>query len=555
MPVTVNVPTTDNFQPIWDENAPWRMWGIDDIFVGLEGKNRFVPKVNDYVINPLTAETWRVESVDLITYIPTLVKVNFGQSPEDPDILFGVGPGTQAQLLRVYINKASYPYRATVDTHCFIGGAFNNYAVIYKNGDPTIGGEPISKIFDSSGNFVSTNVPLEMVALDTHTNHAIKVVQQFHVTEDIPDGEPMTVVFYTADGVPTSKAILLVENTTYIRGLDVQRKFVTGISLESPWLSASDANVLKFPLNIPLNGLDLVGVVHYNTGMPLKLPVDGTKFRLDGIDGYISSIPGEKFDLSLVYNLSQDEIGYAGQGVYVDRVVTQPYSVVTEVVEPGYTVKLFMYPFFDDVLNGYRLRFWLYNLSRNSYQEVTQHITYNPGLPAFESRGYGFTQRLQANLNLRKVSMAYKPMIHTQMFEVTLFSDPDETITPWTVTPQISALNKVYGRELFVQRKSSTVFNLSSGFADRQEWFDAFYRNTVPLVDRRVEVNAPDPSYVEVSLDNGATWVSYYIADSWDADITTDKTLTLYTNVLLRFAKPLATGQMELSIAAATLRP
>lgn len=558
MSVQVNVPTTDNVQPIYDENAPWRIWGIDDIYLGLEGKNRYVPKVNDYVRRPQTYETWIVKSIDPHTYIPKLEAISaFGANGDSTreDVLFGVGPGSQAQLLRIYINRANYPYKATVDTHCFVGGMFVAYAVIYKNGDPSIGGEPISRLYDSSGNFMGVKIPLEVVALDTHTNHSIKVVQEFSVTEDIPDGEPLLVIFYTSDGNPVSKSMLLVENTSYIRGLDIQRKFVTSISLESPWLSASDSNVLQFPLNIPLNALDLVGVVNYNVGPALKLPVDGGKFRMDGLDGYISSIPGEKFDLSLVYNLSENEIAYAGQGVYVDRKVTQAYSVITEIVEPGYTVKLFVYPIWDAILDGYRLRYWLYNLARNSYTDVTEFIAYNSDLPAFDPRGYGFKQRLQVNLNLRKVSMAFKPMIHTQMFEVTLFSEPQDNVTPWVVASQLSPNVIGFGRATYVTRVEANKFTLRSGFETKQDWLKAFYYDADPLIDRRSEVKAPEPTSMYVSTNNGTTWTKYFIDTTWNMTLNSATNMEYYKSILIRFVRPSGINEMELAMAAVVIRP
>ena len=558
MSTLVNVATTDNQQPLYDENAPWKMWGIDDIYLGLDGANRYVPKVNDYVIRPQTYETWIVKSVDPVTYIPELIPISpYGAAGDTTreDVLFGVGPGTQAQLLRIYINRANYPYKATVDTHCFVGGMFNAYAIVYKNGDPSIGGEPISRLYDSSGNFIDVKVPLEVVALDTHTNHSIKVVQEFSVTEDIPDGEPLLVIFYTADGNPVSKAMLLVENTSYIRGLDIQRKFVTSISLESPWLSAADSNVLKFPLNIPLNALDLVGVVNYNVGPPLKLAVDGGKFRMDGLDGYVSSIPGEKFDLSLVYSLSENEVAFAGQGVYVDRKVTQPYSVITEIVEPGYTVKLFVYPFWDTALGGYRLRYWLYNLARNSNVEVTQYVTYNSQMPAFDPRGYGYKQRLQVNLNLRKVSMSFKPMIHTQMFEVTLFSEPQDNVTPWVVSSQLSPTMPGFGRETYAKVIGPRTYTLRSGFDTKDQWLKAFYYDADPLIDRRSEVNAPMPTSMDVSTNNGTTWTRYFIDTSWNLNLTSATALENYKSVLIRFIRPSGINESQLAISAVTLRP
>ena len=555
--------TQDGHQPIFDENGPWRMWGIDDVYFGINGKNRYVPKVNDYVIRPLTYETWIVKSVDPVTLIPKLEAIRpYGMSTEmtESDILFGVGPGTQAQLLRVYINKANYPYRMTVDTHCFVGGASMAYAVIYKNGIPETGGEPVSKMYNNNGEFIGVEVPLEIVALDSHGNRSIKIVSECKCNEEIEDGTPLYVVFYSADGVPRSKATLLAENTSYIRGLDIQEKFVVSIGLESPWLSSADSNVLKFPLNIPKDALDLVGVVNYNVGPPLRLPVDGTRFQMAGLDGYVSSIPGEQFDLALIYNLSANEKSFGGQGVYVDRKVTAPYKVVTQVIEPGYTVKLFMYPFWNGATKSYKLRYWLYNLARNSREEVTDLVTYSVEQGAFDPKLFGNKQRLQVNLNLRKVSASFKPMIHTQMFDVTLFGPPGDTTTPWIIKTELGVGSQLptaqpgFGRDVYVTRVGTTQFTVKANCKTKQEWLQAFYLNTDPLIDRGSEVYAPVPTHFQISFDNGTSWMEFFIDTSWDKVLTTNRTMTLFDNAIIRFTKPLGTGTSEVGICAATIR-
>lgn len=551
---------SDKIQPIQDENGLWHMWQVNEVFMGAAtpGKDRYVPKVKDYVIRPETYETWIVTSVDPVTLIPKLSPIRpFGMSTEmtDSDILFGVGPGTQAQLMRVYINKANFPYRLTVDTHCLVGGASMAYAIIYKNGVPETGGEAVSRMYDNNGNFIGVEVPLEVVALDSHQNRSLKIVSECFCNQEIEDGTPLYVVFYSQDGVPRSKATLLAENTSYIRGLDVQTKYVTSISLESPWLSAADSNVLRFPLNVPRDALDLVGVVNYNSGPPLKLPVDGTRFQLLGLDGYISSIPGEQFDMALVYNLSAGEHSFAGQGVYVDRKVTAPITVVTQVVEPGYTVKLFMYPFWNEATNSYRMRYWLYNLSRNTNEEVTQLVTYSVEQGAFDPKLYGIKQRLQVNLNLRNVSASYKPMIHTQMFEITLFGPPNDSTTPWVINNQMSPAMPGFGRGVYVTRIGTTQFSIKSGFNTKAAWLAAFYGNTEPLVDRRQEVYAPEPTHFWISFDNQVSWMQFFIDDSWNKTLTTNRTMTLMNNAIIRFTKPIGTGQSQLAIAAATIRP
>lgn len=563
--MATNAPVTgmDGHNPIYDENSTWRQWGIDDVWLGSNGLNlnglpRFVAKVNDYVIRPTTHEQWRVVAVDQITLVPKLEPTSpytGGGTMTEDEILFGVGPGSQAQLLRVYINNSFNPPKMTVDTHCFVGGSANAYAIIYRGGDPSMGGEPVSRMYNNSGGFLGVEVPLQSVVMDSHDTSLLKIVQECWTNAVIEDGEALTVVFYSSGGIVQSKAMLLAENTTYIHGPDIQRKFVTGISLESPWMSSSDPNVLQYPLNIPANAVGMMGVVNYSSGPPLKLPVDGTKFSMLGMDGFISSIPGEKFDLVLRYALSEDELSYAGQGMYVDRFVTEPYSVVTLPIEPGYTLKLFPYPFWDDALQGYRLKFWMYNLARNSYQEVTDLIQYSTERPGFDPRGWGLQQRMQVNLNLRKVSSAYMPMIHTQMFDVTLFGPPQESDTPWLVNTQLSPGTPGFGRAVYAKRIDQNQFYINGGYDKKEDWLKAYYYDSEPIVDRRSEGYAPEPTDFWVSGNMGATWTRYFLDDSWKSLIRVQNLVENYKSILIRFTRPGTSGPIELSMAALTIRP
>lgn len=561
---SVTVPTgqlasvvgTDGANPIRDDTGLWRWWSLSQIYVGREGANRYVPKIDDYVIRPATFQVWIVTFVDPITLIPTLAEIRpwgMSSSLDTQDILFGVGPGTQAQLLRVYLNTASYPYTLTVDTHCLVGGSLNSYAILYKGGDPSLGGEPVSALYDNTGNFLGVQIPLETVHLDTHDNSVLKTVRQCKTTKLMSDGEVITVIFYSADGIVQSKAQLLLENTTMVRTVDASQKYVTNISLRSPWLSAADENTLSYPLNIPANALGLMGVVHYSDGSELELAVDGSKFSLFGIDGYLSSIVGEKQDLTLCYVLSPGEYSIAGQGMQVDGRVTQRYQLITQDVQPGYTVKLFPYPVWDSVMQGYRLKWWLLNLDRNIIDDVTNYVELATDTGGFDPQGYGYVQRKQANLNLRRVSAVYKPMIHTQIVEITLFGRPGAVDTPWLVSNQPSPNTPAYGREVYVARISANQVNLSGARADAAAWLQEYYSLTYPLIDRRSEINAPTPSHVQVSVDNGANWTEFFISD-WNKDLTITGNVTVSGTAWLKWVKKGVGGDIILSISAAVIK-
>jgi hypothetical protein len=231
------------------------------------------------------------------------------------------------------------------------------------------------------------------------------------------DGEIVTAVVYSDTGHVVSKRQLLVENTSFIRSLNVSQKYVSHISLECPFLSQSVDNTIEFPLNVPLNALNMMGVVHYSDGSTLKLPVNGSKFTMHGVDQYVSSIVGQRVDLVLSYALSDNEVAYANTNVN-GRYVTEAYFLLTTNPNNSYSIKLFGYPYFIDENNGYQMRWWLFNLDRNISFEVTPFVRFSENTGPYDPKGYGYLQRKSVSLNLRDVSAAFKPFIHTQLVDI-----------------------------------------------------------------------------------------------------------------------------------------
>jgi hypothetical protein len=75
----IGIVGTDGYTPLYQENAAWRQWSIEEIYRGEEGLNKFIPKVKDWVCEPETGKMWRVANLDLVTYIPELVPINIFQ--------------------------------------------------------------------------------------------------------------------------------------------------------------------------------------------------------------------------------------------------------------------------------------------------------------------------------------------------------------------------------------------------------------------------------------------------------------------------------------------
>ena len=123
------VGSVDGVVPIYDPEGLWRIWDINVLWQGEYGSNRFVPRQNDYVIDPMTFETWIVDHLDPVTLVPTLRAIKpagMNYSLSEDDVLFGVGPGSDAETYRAYLNDSVYPHTLAVDQRLKIHGTMSS---------------------------------------------------------------------------------------------------------------------------------------------------------------------------------------------------------------------------------------------------------------------------------------------------------------------------------------------------------------------------------------------------------------------------------------------
>jgi hypothetical protein len=326
------------------------------------------------------------------------------------------------------------------------------YAKIFRGVDAKDPANIISRLYDASGAFITDIVPLELVAIDSVVNYAIKTVAVCHTNTSLLNGELAMVVCYNDEGHVISKRQLLVENTSFIRSLSAPQRYISHISLECPFLSATEDRVISFPLNVPVSALNPIGVVHYSNGDTARLPVDGSKFSLYGLDQYLSTIIGQKYDLVLAYRLSANEVTYhatSGDNKYL----TEPYQIQTINPNHSYTVKLLVFPVYISNYVGYRLQWYLYTLDRNVMFDVTELVQLSEATGVFDPAGYGYIQHKTVSINLRDVSSAFKPFVHVQSVDIVLKHPPNGLSTPWTVLTEPGTGLPHYGDQTFLVRQ------------------------------------------------------------------------------------------------------
>jgi hypothetical protein len=487
---------------ILDVTRPFTVWNITEIYTGT-GTGRYVPNLNDAVLD--WSQGWfRVIHVDYTTGLSTIVK--FTEPREtgpstDEDILLGGGPGTISESFRIYLDTSVTPHTFACNSRLRFHGTSVSYVKIFKGTNIGVDGDVISAYFDQSGNFLGENIPVELVAMPNQTNLAVKTPAVGYTLREFPDGELVSVVAYTSTGQVSSINKLIVMNTAFIRTTDASMRYIQAIDLESPFISSSNPRLIQYPINMPVDSLNLMGVVTYSDGSKVRFPVNGTKFSIYGLDSFIASIQGQTLDVVLTYQLSANEFNYMATPSG-DRHVSQRYQATTVRADNAYSVKLFTYPVWIDELHGYRLETYLYNLDRQRVYNVTNYTQAAQGSRAFDPLTYGSVQHIALAIDMNRVDASYAHYRHVQTFEVALLAQgTTQLVDNWTIgfTP---GQNPPYGRSM--EAKAHMVNqNLWQLRIDNLEpifdrWLDKTFYSTQPLFDSETENKAPTPNYFAI---------------------------------------------------------
>lgn len=485
---------------IADPHRPSRSFHIEEIYDG-KGPGRWVPNVNDLIVD-YTAGFLRCVHVDYTTGISELIPWVPAQSNSTDLEVFSVGHGRMVvEPFRIFLDTSVTPHAFTIDSAYQVNGTLSKYIRIFKGTNIGKQGEVISKFYDNTGQILGDKIPLEIIAMDQVNNTAIKAPVPGYTLAQLDDGDLVTVVVYRDDGGVSSYEPMRVQNTAWIRSPNRHTRYISNISLESPFLSSSDSLLVQFPINMPVENLNLMGVVTYSDGSRVKLPVDGTKFEIYGLDNYIATEQGQEFEVVLKYNLGEDEFNYisAPEGT---RAAVKKYNVSTLRADGSYSVKLFVYPVWVDELSGYRLEAFLYNLNRQRVYNVTSYLQNAEGRRAFEPLRYGVQQEITLAVDMFRVDPAFARYRHAQTFTITLMRPGDQTATtPWSIGFK-PGQDPMYGLDLEAKARminqSNWQMRIDSEIRNFDTWLKTLYYDTYPLYDPLSEIKPPEPNYFAI---------------------------------------------------------
>lgn len=493
--------------PEIDKERPNRWWFRDQIYDGPNNKGRFVPNVNDAVLD-WNAGVFRVIAVDYgktnmsLLHPISLGSLGGGVSVDDTSIV--TGPGSNSTNFRIYVNTKVVPHTLDIDSRCFWNGTENHYVKIFRGTDISKEtGVVISAVLNQSGTVVSENIPLETIVIPNGVNKGRKSAKPAHCSETVTDGELVTVQTYSASGRITSIDRFVIKTTNAMRTLDQSSNYVTGIELVSPFLSATDKRLVECPINMLTQSLQFTAKVTYDDGKTFTLPVDGTRFALAGKDFLVASQLGQVIDVSLLYTLSSGELALDSTAPLPNRIMHEPYRIKVIDANAYYTVKLFVVPEWRGA--QYSLRFFVTNLERNILTDVTDKVEYGAGNPKFVGNKYDGTQSLVVGFDLSSLGASFSNFRHVQPFKITLYR-------PGNLPDSVQYYEVSYNNDLVFGTNCKAVYaavptngnkqtlDITCGQGTVDGWLNAIYYATEPLRHEMLEPRAPKPTHVLVKV-------------------------------------------------------
>lgn len=540
--------------PIFDPDRGFRQWHVDEIFQGPEVDGHYVPNVNDMIVD-WEEGIYRVVGVDLRTGLSRWEKWYL---PREEDIggaenvLLGVDIGACGESYRLYLDDSVTPHTVAPDSRLHIYGTTAASIKLFHGTDLGNNDNVISAMYDQEGNFLGENIPLELVAMPDQHNIAIKTPVVGYTLKKLQDGEVVTAVVYDDAGYAISYSSLLVKNTAFIRTTEANRKYVTGIRLESPFLAEEDKRMLNLPTNLPVKDVPATGVVSYSDGSEIKLPADGGRFSLYGLDHFVSTIVGQKVPMVLTYRLGEDERCY-GASPGADYHISEKYSATTTEYEEAYSIKLYAFPRWIDDIRGYTLDFYLYTLERSHVWGVTPYVKVTSNSPSFSPFNFGEKQKLTFQVDMDKVDPRYPPYRHVQTMDITLLSPGTDRQTNWVVGFSPNQ-NPPYGQGLSARatfiNANKWQLTLDNGFHSKEEWLRHLYYATEPLHNYNTETQAPPPNIFVVKM----RYRDYeFSIDQWDETLELINDRENGDNIIVEFIHRVYENDLQLGIAAIPL--
>lgn len=467
---------------------------------------KYLPNVEDLVID-YEMGTFRVTRVDRTRALCWMTPWNLTKTPTNTsdDPIIGEGFGQTNRGWRLLIDTRVTPHRAEIDNRYKKYGSQNNFIRVFRGIDITKTGKVVSAMYDQSNSYTGENIPLELVAVKELHNLAVKAPVPFFVNEGMTNGERCTVVTYTKDGVVSEVDAVYVQHTNLIRSPEDQAQKIQSIELVSPYLSKSEPNVLRVPVNATVHQLTMRCRVTYISGRTKTVDITDEsglgKAHLLGLKYWSPNITGTRHELTLVYHPDPNTEYAHTQGVTANGAIVMKYQIEAIPTDPSYSLKVYAFPTWVDASVGYGIDFWLYDLNRINPIRIPQVAIEYTNNRMFDGKDYSSIQHLNLSVNLGLLDGKFDGKRHVQSLHVALLREGTVDKDRWKVKASTNQ------KEWFGEGVSAKIISIGTGIwhldlsndlKDINEWLDEVYYKLDPMYDSETENRAPHPTHFRI---------------------------------------------------------
>lgn len=538
---------SDGFTPTYDPSGLWTIWNINQIYTGTIGQNMYVPKLDDYVIEPTSGTLYIVSALNLNTYLSTFTQIDIAKLPlvlRNQNLLTNPSVSDSVANYVAYYDSSVSPATINVDSSLIIYNTQATQGQLFLGTDIINNPTPISLTLDTNGNPSGTMIPLTAISYDNGTTLYNKIIPTIYTEQVLNNGDIVTLLLYNLTGQVISKQVLVIEETTNYPIQNSSYLLVDGLSLESPFISTSQPNTINLPSNVGISNLNLTGVVSYNNGTSTKHSVNtGNAFNVFGLDQVLKANILGTIPLVIQYVLSPTEMAIVGSS-YNNKVVSQNYTL--NLISPNYDYQLQLYvvPFYTG--NMFTFKFFLLSMSRNIFYDVTTLVTFSNGT-GFNGTEYGTLQSLEVSLNTSLINNTLNGLTITQSMEVML-SDPStgpSTIYQIWTNPSVS--NTPYGNNVRAKSLNSanSTLDITCTLFTLADWLQLLYYDNVPVTNNQLESEAPTPTHFDIIYNTSPiasnqlyenSQSTLFAIEQWNQNIdVTPNTIPMNSTILVRF--------------------
>ena len=552
----VTVTGTDGEPPVYDETQLWKVWNMSEIYLGAAGKNKWIPKVNDLVEDMVTQKRYRVASIDSVTLVPQLeeynVRATVDEMSKEEGRFFAGGFLISPCARQIFYDNSTAKRTLSIPSQFYLKGTTIHHAIAFKGTIVGNGGVPISVRYDENFNVIGSEIPLKPLQQRDPNNKSMWYIPDFYTTHHLEEGEMITIVIYDDRGGVRGRTNWIVEYSSLLRDVSDADKFVSNISLVSPYIDASDESNLLIPEQILKASINLMGKVHYSDGSTATYPIDGNKFELLYLERAMESVASTKGVLVLKYHLAENEKAVNTKFNDSEFFVTRTFNYTITERDGAYSVKLYPVPRWVNDTLGYQLDWYMFTLDRNQFRKVTNQVYITPNSPSRTLNGklYNAVQQLNVAINLGTINNTFQNHIHPQTVDIRFMRSGGDTSGTRYLLGFDPYQNPLYGEGIVCLAKqvsgNNFALDLRCGCTTLEQWFEKVYDSTKPQYRTSRESEAPRPTMMKLLI-NGREYD--FPIRKWNTELSVQESITDATTVAVVFYDSTQSNDLYYSVA------